>query len=52
MNKLTINASINERGYNAPSVDIQNVEVERGFEVSMPGITVTPWESDNDSITL
>ena len=37
-------------GYEAPNFDVVLAVVERGFEVSMPGVTINPWESDGDSL--
>ena len=39
-------------GYKAPSIEIHAVKVEAGFEASVPGVTINPWESDNDSLIL
>ena len=36
--------------YAAPEMEICLVKAERGFEANMPGITINPWESDNDSL--
>ena len=36
--------------YAAPEVDICTVKVESGFEASLPGVTLNPWESDNDTL--
>ena len=37
-------------GYEAPNFDVVLAVVERGFEASMPGVTINPWESDDDSL--
>lgn len=52
MKKLTHNLNIKEGFYNTPSVDIVEVVAERGFEASIPGVSISPWESDNDSLEL
>lgn len=36
--------------YTAPEMEVCLVKAERGFEASMPGITIKPWESDDDSL--
>ena len=38
------------KGYEAPNFDVVLAAVERGFEVSMPGVTINPWESEDDSL--
>lgn len=38
------------KGYEAPNFDVVLAVVERGFEASMPGVTITPWESEDDSL--
>ena len=52
MSKLTINTISSEGIYFAPSIDLCEVKVEAGFEASMPGVTINPWESDDDSLIL
>jgi hypothetical protein len=42
----------NAESYKAPSIEIHAVKVEAGFEASVPGVTINPWESDNDSLIL
>lgn len=39
-----------KNGYNAPSITLCEVKVEAGFEASLPGVTISPWESDDDSL--
>ena len=36
--------------YEAPNFDVVLAVVERGFEASMPGVSINPWENDNDSL--
>ena len=36
--------------YTAPEVSIYSVEAERGFEASLPGVTINPWEREEDSL--
>lgn len=37
-------------GYTAPEVSTYSVKVETGFSSSLPGVTINPWESDDDSL--
>ena len=37
-------------GYEAPNFDVVLAVVERGFEASLPGVSINPWESDGDSL--
>ena len=39
-------------GYEAPNFDVVLAVVERGFEASMPGVTINPWESEDDSLVF
>lgn len=52
MSKLINKSKIKGGGYATPSIDIYSVKVEAGFEASLPGVTISPWESDNDSLEL
>ena len=36
--------------YVAPRVEVSSAAVEAGFSASMPGVTINPWESDNDTL--
>ena len=36
--------------YTTPEVEVCSVVVERGFEASMPGVTINPWEREEDSL--
>ena len=36
--------------YTAPEVKVCSVMVESGYEASMPGVTIKPWEGENDSL--
>ena len=36
--------------YTAPEVEVCSVKAERGFEASMPGVTINPWEREEDSL--
>ena len=36
--------------YAAPEMEVCSVKAEAGFEASMPGVTIKPWESDDDSL--
>ena len=38
------------KGYEAPNFDVVLAAVERGFEASLPGVSINPWESDGDSL--
>jgi hypothetical protein len=38
------------KGYEAPNFDVVLAVVERGFEASMPGVKINPWESEDDSL--
>lgn len=40
------------KGYEAPNFDVVLAAVERGFEASMPGVTINPWESEDDSLVF
>lgn len=40
------------KGYEAPNFDVVLAVVERGFEASMPGVTINPWESEDDSLVF
>lgn len=39
-------------GYEAPNFDVVLAVVERGFEASMPGVSINPWESEDDSLVF
>ena len=43
-------ANFQDAVYSAPQVDVCSVKVESGFEASMPGVTINPWESEGDSL--
>jgi hypothetical protein len=34
--------------YTTPKVAICSVAVEAGFQASMPGVTIKPWEPETD----
>ena len=36
--------------YTTPEVNVCMVKAERGFEASMPGVTINPWEREEDSL--
>ena len=36
--------------YTAPEMEVLSVNAEQGFSASMPGVTIKPWEEDNDSL--
>ena len=38
------------KGYEAPNFDVVLAVVERGFEASMPGVSINPWEREDDSL--
>ena len=38
--------------YSYPTIETLNVVCERGFEASLPGVTIDPWGNDNDSLEL
>lgn len=42
--------TLREGEYTAPELDVCSVAAEQGFTASMPGVTINPWESDNDSL--
>ena len=52
MSKLIYNSEIKGGGYNTPSIDVVEVATEAGFQDSLPSVSITPWESDNDSLEL
>ncbi|MBO7282504.1 MAG: hypothetical protein J6U73_03755 [Alistipes sp.] len=39
-------------GYEAPNFDVVLAVVERGFEASLPGVSINPWESEDDSLVF
>jgi hypothetical protein len=36
--------------YAVPTIETYSVNVEQGFQASVPGVTINPWESDNDTL--
>lgn len=36
--------------YAAPAMEVCLVVAERGFEASMPGVTINPWEREEDTL--
>lgn len=36
--------------YTAPAMEVCLVVAERGFEASMPGVTINPWEREEDTL--
>lgn len=36
--------------YVAPEVEVISAVVEHGFSASLPGVTIDPWESEDDSL--
>lgn len=36
--------------YTAPELDVCSVKVESGFEASMPGVTINPWEREDGTL--
>jgi hypothetical protein len=50
-NKATITSSDAVR-YCHPTIESLDVVCERGFEASLPGVTIDPWGSDDDSLEL
>ena len=36
--------------YVAPEVEVISAVVEHGFSASLPGVTINPWEEDDDSL--
>ena len=36
--------------YTTPKVNVCLVKAERGFEASMPGVTIKPWEPEDDTL--
>ena len=38
--------------YTTPEVNVCSVMVESGFEASMPGVTINPWEREEDTLTF
>ena len=39
-----------EHTYAAPEVKVCSVEVEAGYSASIPGVTINPWEREEDSL--
>ena len=42
--------SHNEGAYKTPSLYIYTICAEQGFGTSLPGITIKPWEDDDDTL--
>jgi hypothetical protein len=36
--------------YTAPEMNVCSVNVESGYQASMPGVTIKPWEGEEDSL--
>ena len=36
--------------YKTPTAEVCSVKVESGYEASMPGVTIKPWEGESDSL--
>ena len=36
--------------YTTPEVNVCMVKAERGFEASMPGVTINPWEREEGTL--
>ena len=39
-------------GYEAPNFDVVLAVVERGFEASLPGVSINPWVIEDDSLVF
>ena len=52
MRKSINTPNIEGRGYSAPAINIYTTCVENGFSASIPGVSILPWGSDNDSLEL
>ena len=48
MKKLITN--VKEAVYSAPSIEALEVVAERGFEASMPGVVISPWETEDGEL--
>ena len=44
MKKTTLN------NYTAPRVEVCSAVVESGYQASMPGVTINPWEREDDTL--
>ena len=44
MEKATLNI------YTAPRVEVCSAAVEAGYSASMPGVTINPWEREDDTL--
>jgi hypothetical protein len=44
MKKTTLNV------YTAPRVEVCSAIVEAGYSASMPGVTINPWEREDDTL--
>ena len=47
---MRTNTMTEVKGYEAPNFDVVLAAVERGFEASMPDVTINPWEREDDSL--
>ena len=36
--------------YTAPEMEVCSVKAEQGFSASLPGVTINPWEREEDSL--
>ena len=52
MPRLMKYLNINTEIYAAPSLSIVEVAVEMGFEASLPGVGVAPWEEEEGGLEL
>ena len=41
---------ITSEEYTAPELEVVSAVVEEGFTASLPGVTINPWEKDDDSL--
>ena len=48
MKNLT--ANFNGVDYTAPAIKSIEVVAERGFEASMPGVNIAPWETEEGTL--
>lgn len=48
MKKLITN--VKGEGYSTPSIKAIDVIAERGFEASMSGVTISPWETEDGEL--
>ena len=51
--KTTVNSKIFGGGkYNAPEIEMYESVVERGFEESIEGVAINPWDTDDEELSF